>query len=116
VTTGARELKLHLERRAAARREAAGSRAARLLERAPDAARRLRSFGATRVALFGSLAGPAPRVDSDVDLAVWGLDGAHYFEALADLMALFRAPVDLVRVEEASPSLRDRIEAEGRPL
>lgn len=58
----------------------------------------------------------APSAESDVDLAVEGLDGSRYFHALADLMQIFRGPVDLVRMEEATDSLRDRVTAEGREL
>jgi hypothetical protein len=39
-----------------------------------------------------------------------------YFAALADLMTLFGAAVDLVRLEEAPESLRGRILAEGEVL
>jgi len=51
---------------------------------------------------------------SDVDLAVEGLPSAVYFHALADLMDLFAGPVDLVRIEEAMPSLLARIQEEGQ--
>ena len=45
-----------------------------------------------------------------------GLDRARYFEALADLMEILGAPVDLIRMEEAPQSLRERIEVEGEAL
>jgi hypothetical protein len=51
--------------------------------------------------------------NSDVDLAVEGLDESRYFTALADLMALFGGPVDLIRVESAAGSLKDRSASEG---
>jgi len=38
------------------------------------------------------------------------------FKALADLMGISGGPVDLVRLEEAPPSLHERIQAEGEPL
>lgn len=66
--------------------------------------------------MFGSLASGRTTEWSDVDLAVCGLASARYFTALADLMALFRGPVDLVRIEEANPSLADRIREEGQDL
>jgi len=72
--------------------------------------------GARRVWLFGSLAAGEPTSESDVDLAVEGLAAGAYFPALADLMAVFRGPVDLVRLEDASESLRERVFAEGREL
>jgi predicted nucleotidyltransferase len=71
-------------------------------------------YGARSVRVFGSMAGDGVTENSDVDLAVEGLDESHYFSALADLMALFGVPVDLVRVESAPGSLRERISAEGR--
>lgn len=51
-----------------------------------------------------------------MDLAVEGMPSPLYFSALADLMGLFGGPVDLVRLEEAVPSLRLAIEQEGRVL
>ena len=82
----------------------------------PRAVEVLRGHGAVQVWLFGSLAVGGEVERSDVDLAVAGLPGERYFRALADLMELFSTSVDLVRVEEAVPSLRARIEAEGLVL
>jgi predicted nucleotidyltransferase len=106
----------HLERLETRRREAGAAHAARLRACLPQAAERLRKAGATRVVVFGSLAEAAAGPDADVDLAVEGLGAPDYFHVLADLMALFGTRVDLVRLEEASPSLSERIEAEGQPL
>ena len=83
----------------------------------PQAGALLRSrYGAREVILFGSLASGASSPTSDVDLAVRGLAPASYFPALADLMELFSAPVDLVELESAGESLRDRVAEEGVPL
>ena len=71
---------------------------------------------AGRVVLFGSLATGSYSEISDVDLAVEGLAPERYFQALADLMDLVGGPVDLVRIEDAVPSLRSCIEEEGRIL
>jgi len=49
-------------------------------------------------------------------LAVEGLAPDHFFAALADLITLFGAPVDLVLLEEAEESLRQRIATDGREL
>lgn len=109
----------HLDRSEASRRRRASARADRLRERLPDAARLLRErFRAEGVVLFGSLApdGGEPTEGCDVDLAVSGLAPEAYFPALAELAALFSAPVDLVRLEEAPPSLRRRVEEVGEPL
>lgn len=51
-----------------------------------------------------------------MDLAVSGLERDQFFSALGDLMDVFEAPVDLVELESAPGSLRERIEAEGEPL
>lgn len=106
----------HLRRLEEAQRAAAQERAARVKAQLGAASARLRARGAGRVWLFGSMAGSDVGPDADVDLAVEGLPSADYFAVLADLMELFGAGVDLVRVEEAAPSLVARIEAEGVAL
>ena len=113
----ARDLTQTLHARSAKRRAKAEARAERLRARLPDAARLLlEKYQASRVVLFGSLATGTHDEHSDVDLAVVGLPSWAYFHALADLMALFAGPVDLVRIEEATPSLVERIQDEGQPL
>jgi predicted nucleotidyltransferase len=113
----AAEVARHLRCRAAEGARAAEQRAVRLLGLVPSAAELLRNrYGAREVVLFGSLATGSFKERSDVDLAVRGIGQAEYFAALADLMALFGGPVDLVRLEQAPPSLIDRIAAEGRPV
>lgn len=105
----------HLRQLEDARREAGRERAARLRAKLPDAADVLRRHGATGIFVFGSLLEDG-RSPGDVDLGVRGLAPEHYFQALADLMDVFGGPVDLVRLEDAPPSLRQRVEDEGRPL
>ena len=114
MTVGLEQLVTRLRGRAQERAEAGRLRVARLRGVLPDAARLLRDrHGARRVVLFGSLRGTAVTEFSDVDLAVEGLTSDRYFEALAELMALFGGPVDLVRLETAPQSLRERIAADG---
>ena len=109
----ARHLRRLAERRAAEGR----ARARRLRGRLPAAVALLRGrYGAKRVVLFGSLAAGTCRAESDVDLAVSALRPEHYFRALGELMEVFGAPVDLVELERAPPSLAERIEAEGESL
>lgn len=99
------------ERVAEAQRKSA-QHASRLRMAIPDLVRTLERHGAERVWLFGSLAtNKAPTTRTDVDLCVLGLPEQHYFSSLADLLDL--APVNLVRWETASPSLRNRILADG---
>ncbi len=103
----------HLRRRENARRAEGTARAERLRAQLPKAVSLLRARGAGRVWLFGSLAGSEPSPMADIDLAAEGLPRAHYFEALAEVMEVFQADVDLVRIEDAHDSLAARIEAEG---
>jgi predicted nucleotidyltransferase len=106
----------HLLARADAERRLGAIRAERLLQSLQQARELLVAYGAGRVWLFGSLAAGHPRPDSDIDLAAEGIDTGVYFKALADLMGLFQAPVDLVRWEDAPESLRNRVLTEGREL
>ncbi len=106
-----------LVRRAALRQEALRERS-RVLRLAAEAAAQAlaHELGATRVALFGSLARDAIHERSDVDLAIWGLPPQRE-GAAADLAArMIDAPVDLVFVERAPESLVDRIERDGVTL
>jgi predicted nucleotidyltransferase len=107
----------HLRRLEDDRRRRAELRAGGLRERLAGAVRLLRSeYGVREAILFGSLATGEATTESDVDIAVGGLASERYFEALADVMRLVKAPVDLVRLEEAGESLRDRIAVEGERL
>ena len=71
-----------------------------------------------RVVVFGSLVRSElfhPR--SDIDLVVWGLREAHYYRAVARLLALDPAfEIDLLRGEELPESLQAGIEKEGIEL
>lgn len=111
------ELAQTLRRRSEKSHAKAGVRVAHFRERLPEAkAVLIEKYHAKRVVLFGSLATGSYHESSDVDLAVAGMPAVSYFRALADLMTLFGVPVDLVRVEEAVPSLRTHIEEDGQPL
>jgi predicted nucleotidyltransferase len=80
-------------------------------------ARRLvEDFGASKVYLFGSLLEEDLVHDrSDIDLAVEGLEGKLYFQALRGVWALLPAGVelDLVMLERAWPGLAERVRKEG---
>jgi predicted nucleotidyltransferase len=113
----ATETAKHLRAREDRARALARERARRLLAHSEQARRVLiERHGARRVWLFGSLVVGEPTLESDEDLAVEGLPSCAYFSALADLMTLFAGPVDLVCLEHAPESLRDRVWAEGREL
>jgi predicted nucleotidyltransferase len=112
VDQAARQLK----QRASLHAARAAARAARLRDLLPNAKRLLVELGARRVCLFGSLATGRVTERSDVDLGVEGLPASVYFTALAELMRVFRGPVDLVRLEDAPDTLKERITAEGIEL
>ena len=88
-----------------------------LLQRAWQTAHRVAAmlyedFGATQVAVFGSLAKPDTFSKwSDIDIAVWGIPSAKYFRAVweaEDISRLFE--VNLVDFESCSALYRERIE------
>ncbi len=75
-------------------------------------------FGAKQVFLFGSLARNAvfDRL-SDIDLAVWGMDGKMYYRAVSRLLDMDpETGFDLVMLENASPGLLQQIQKEGQEL
>lgn len=75
-------------------------------------------FGAQQVVVFGSLLQPELfHVRSDIDLAVWGVKEQFYYRAVAQLLSLDpEISFDLVRFEDASPSLRATILHDGVEL
>jgi len=72
-------------------------------------------FGAKRVWLFGSLAEGLFWEGSDIDLAVEGLSSEVYFAALSEIWRLLPGgmELDLIPLEDAYESLRERILKEG---
>ena len=92
-------------------------RAEQLRQIALECARLLvQNYAAQRVYLFGSLLHDDRVHDrSDIDLAVEGLEGDLYFRALADLWELLPegAALDLVPLEQAWPSMSERVKSEG---
>lgn len=71
-------------------------------------------WGASEVYLFGSVARRASghgrvRPDSDIDIAVCGVDPTSYFAVLADIDAIPPLPVDLVLMEDCSTGLLEAI-------
>ncbi len=88
-------------------------------EAARQAARLLReSFGATRVAVFGSLARSESFYEwSDIDLAVWGAPAEQFYEAAGAVAAVHPdIPFDLVDADRCPESLREQIEKEAIDL
>jgi uncharacterized protein len=86
---------------------------------AREAAQLLKAeFGATRVAVFGSLTRESGFTRwSDVDIAAWGLAKEDTFRAIGAIMDMETdVPVNLVDVDTARPSLLAAIEREGIAL
>lgn len=106
----------HLRRRARERAARGEARRAELERWLPAARDILRSRGAESVYAFGSVVSGRTTAGSALDLAAVGLPRASYFAALAELMRTLPCEVDLVRLEEAPESLRERVRAEGREL
>ena len=96
------------------RAEASARRTDQLRRRARQAAALLGArFGVSRVWLFGSLAWSAAHPESDVDLLVEGLPATAWSEATGLVEESVATAVDLIRVEEAAPSLSERVRREG---
>lgn len=95
-------------------------RALHLRQVAQDCAHRLvHEFGVSKVYLFGSLVEESLVHDqSDIDLAVEGLEGKLYWKALSALWALLPEGVelDLVLLERAWPGLAERVRTGGELL
>jgi len=74
-----------------------------------------KKFGATRVAVFGSLVHEEGFGRwSDIDLAAWGIPPEQFYSAVARVTSLSSSfKVDLVDIEECRPTLRKLIEQEG---
>ena len=73
-------------------------------------------YGATEVYLFWSLCAGQFHLASDIDLAVRGIPAERFYAALAALDAACDIPVDVVDLDEASPSLREPIMEKGQRL
>ncbi|NJN87701.1 MAG: nucleotidyltransferase domain-containing protein [Leptolyngbyaceae cyanobacterium SL_7_1] len=72
-------------------------------------------FSASRVVVFGSLLNQNFHETSDLDLAVWDLPEAFYFQAVSRLLSLSDFAVDLVEVQRPSPEILVAI-AQGTEL
>jgi len=107
------------ERRRVEADEKARKRIERALAVAGQAAALLRrSFGTSSVTLFGSLAeGRWFGEHSDIDLAVAAISPEDYLLAVARLQDISpEFAVDLIDLDHCSPTLRESILRDGRPL
>ncbi|MEM7796239.1 MAG: nucleotidyltransferase domain-containing protein [Cyanobacteria bacterium P01_C01_bin.118] len=74
-------------------------------------------FHVQRVWLFGSMV-TLHRIhpNSDIDLAVQGLNPAQYLAAVTELLDVSEFSIDVVQIEYAQPSLRETIAQQGLEL
>lgn len=88
------------------------------LSTAKEAANWLRSRGATRVILFGSLAGGGFLPNrSDIDLYFEGFSDSEALAVTGRLLDVYgEGAIDPVPAQFCSPALREDIEADGVPV
>jgi len=67
------------------------------------AAEILKSFGATDVYLFGSVARGTDTRNSDIDLAVTGIPPEKFFMAMGDTFGAIKREIDIVDLDENTP-------------
>jgi uncharacterized protein len=67
------------------------------------AAQVLKSFGATDVYLFGSMAKGTNTDHSDIDLAVTGIPPEKFYEAIGDTFGAIRREIDIIDLDEKTP-------------
>ena len=74
-----------------------------------------KNFGVRKVFVYGSLLNEELfHLKSDIDLAVSGLDEKYYYLAQGQLLALDpEFEIDLILIEDASESLKEKIDSEG---
>lgn len=94
-----------------------------LVQRAWEAARRLaivlyRDFGATKVAVFGSLTEPKRfRQNSDIDILVWGVSYDNCLDALWETKGLDpEFKIDIINFKSVDRLFRERILSQAIPI
>ena len=75
-------------------------------------------FGATQVAVFGSLAQQNLFSErSDIDIVVWGLSSDEYFSAVSETIGFSQEfKIDLVKYEDCKGLFLERIEKQAIPI
>ncbi len=74
-------------------------------------------YSATNVYLFGSLLEKERfNENSDIDLAVEGLQGSIFFEAVGELLLRTKFPLNLIPLKNCPESLRKKIITTGERL
>ena len=72
----------------------------RLIERAAEA---LKAAGAREVYVFGSAARGTMRDNSDIDIAVSGLNPEVFFKAMGRAEDVLKRPLDLIDLDDETP-------------
>jgi predicted nucleotidyltransferase len=67
------------------------------------AANILKSFGATDVFLFGSIAKGTDTRYSDIDLAVTGIAPEKFYMAMGDTFGALKREIDIIDLDENTP-------------
>jgi len=82
----------------------------------PEAIEILKRHGAKRIILFGSLLQDdhAFRINSDIDLAVEGIEKQNFCRAYADLIMALDWPIDLKPIEELKTRFKKNIFQQGK--
>lgn len=78
----------------------------------PAVADRLKSLGAKRVIVFGSLIEGEFNLDSDIDIAVEGLPECNFIESIIEIEKILtpaHIDFDLILYERAHPWIKDRV-------
>ncbi len=78
-----------------------------------QAAAVLKNFGADSIYLFGSFVDGTARADSDIDMAVSGLDPRHFFQAMGQMLLILPRPLDLIDLDEDTP-FTNHLKQEGQ--
>lgn len=110
------EMRESYARRARERAAEASSEAERIRSLLPKVARHLRELGASEVWVFGSLVQGRFHAESDVDIATSGLGFHDALKAVATCGDLLDRSVDVVRLEDAPPTLAARVRETGSRL
>lgn len=73
----------------------------------------LKNFGADGIYLFGSLVDGTARADSDIDIAVSGLDPRCFFQAMGQMLLILPRSLDLIDLDENTP-FTNHLKQEGQ--
>lgn len=73
-------------------------------------------FGATKIVVFGSLVKDRFGEDSDIDIAVEGIDSKSLWDAYAEISQCSQRFIDLKAMEKLDPYFKKRVLETGKVL